>query len=489
MVLSNLAGSEYLPTWRVREFVGIRPMNANFAAEPRMGDTEMLYFRRCFLLLSCLTALGFESSATAAGVTLTESADDTRTFAVRTRLKVEGTIQTAGADGKTSSLKTVVDGKLSFLERRLPAGGRDADALRSIRYYELAEADITVADRKTVNRLDGSQKVIVAEGRRDGVRVYSHDASMTPDGVELLRTPGDNLILIGLLPAGEVQAGSTWKPDDWVLPALATVEAVEKSEVSCKVDKLDERYAVISFEGKVSGAIQGALTKIGIKGQLAYDLQKKNIRQVVMTQTEERSVGAVSPGMQVTATLYIDRSPSGISGPLTDNVLNAVAISPTQQQLALWFNAPWGVRFAFDRNWSVFHQKDEVAVLRLVEAGSLLAQCNVSKVPSVVAGQQTTSDQFQADIRTSLGAGLQEIVKAEQTKTEDGLILQRVVATGTSRDIPMHWLYYLCTAPDGRQLAFAFSVESRLVEKLAGRDREMVESVIFTNQRAAALPQ
>ena len=450
----------------------------------------MLLNRQFIALLCGVLGLAQLTAHAHAGVKLIETADDARTFAVKTRLKVEGSIQTAGVDGKTTTLKTNVDGKLSFLERRLPAGGRDADALRSIRYYELAEADITVADRKTVNRLDGSQKVIVAEGRRDGVRVYSHEAAMTPDGVELLRTPGDNLMLIGLLPAQEIQTGSTWKPDDWVMPALTTVEAVSESELNCKLDKLDDRYAVISFEGKITGAVQGALTKITLKGQLAYDLAKKHIRQVVLTQTEDRTVGAVSPGMQVTATLYIDRSPSGISGPLTDKVIASIAISPTSQQLAVWFDAPWGVRFAFDRNWFVFHQKDEVAVLRLVEAGSLLAQCNVSRVPNVPAGQQTTSDQFQADIRTSLGTGLQEILKAEQTKTEDGLILQRVIATGTSRDIPMHWLYYLCTSPDGRQLAFAFSVESRLVEKLAGRDREMVESVLFVNrQTAAAAPQ
>lgn len=441
-----------------------------------------------FSLRSRLLSLVMLASAAAplsAAEKIAEATDDERTFSVRSRLKVEGTLLTAGVDGKSTSLKTTVDGKLTYLERRLPPGGRDAEALRSMRNYQLAEAEIAVGDRKTISRLEKSSQQIVAEGRREGIRVYSVTGPMTYDNVELLRTPGDSLALLGLLPLTEIEAGSTWTPPAWVLPSLTGVEAVSESTLNCKVEKLDSQFAVMAFQGRIVGAVSGAVTKIDVKGQIAFDLAKKHIRQAVVEQEEDRAIGAVSPGMKVKATIYVDRAPVAGSSAFSEATLSRVPINTEPQQLALWFDAPWGVRFAYDRNWHVFHQKDNVAVLRLMDAGSLVAQCNVSQMPTLAAGAATPINQFQDDIRTSLGAALKGISEAAQTKLANGATLYRVVATGEAQKVPMHWLYYLSIAPDGRQTAFVFAVESRLVEQLGQRDREMVESVLYVGTKAA----
>ncbi len=437
---------------------------------------------RCFAL-PCLLSIAAALPLSAADK-IGESADDARTFSVRSRLKVDGTISTAGAEGKATSLKLAVDGKLTYLERRLPPGGRDAEALRSMRNYQLAEADITVGDRKTINRLDKTAQQIVAEGRREGVRVYSIAGPMTYENVELLRTPGDSLALLGLLPVQEIDATSNWAPPAWVLPCLAGVEAVSEATVNCKIEKLDSQFAIIAFEGRLTGAVQGAVTKLTVTGKVAFDRTNKHIRQAVVEQDEERAIGAVSPGMKVKATIHVDRAPVSGSNAFSDSALSRVPINTEPQQLALWFDAPWGLRFAYDRNWHVFHQKENVAVLRLMDAGSLIAQCNVSQMPTLVAGTVTSINQFQDDIRSSLGASVKGFSEAASTKTASGITLYRVVATGEAQKVPMHWLYYLCIAPDGRQTAFVFAVESRLMEQLAARDREMVESVIFVGGKA-----
>lgn len=440
-----------------------------------------MYVLRCFAL-PCFMLLSVTLSLTAAEK-IGESADDVRTFSVRSRLKVDGTILTAGAEGKASSLKLSVDGKLTYLERRLPPGGRDAEALRAMRNYQLAEAEITVADRKTINRLDKNSQQIVAEGRREGVRVYSTAGPMTYENVELLRTPGDSLALLGLLPLQEIDASSNWTPPAWVLPCLAGVEAVSEVTANCKIEKLDSQFAIIAFEGRLSGAVHGAVTKITVTGKVAFDRTNKHIRQAVVEQEEERAIGAVSPGMKVKATVHVDRATVSGSNAFSDTALSKVPINTESQQLALWFDASWGLRFAYDRNWHVFHQKDNVAVLRLMDAGSLVAQCNVSQMPTLVAGTVTSINQFQDDIRTSLGTSVKGFSEAASTKTASGITLYRVVVTGESQKVPMHWLYYLCISPDGRQTAFVFSVESRLVDQLATRDREMVESVIFVGSK------
>lgn len=438
---------------------------------------------RC-LCLALLMEVFIGSATRGAEFTLAEPATDARVFSVRSRLTVEGSINTSSPGMPPSELRMKVDGKLSYLERRIAPAGKDADSLRSVRYYQVADAAIDVAGRQTVNQLPESSRIVVAEGHRSGLRLWNPQTRMTRETIELLRSPGDSLALIGVLPKTAVASGATWQPEYWVLPLLTGVEAISKNRFDCRLEKVDSQFAVIALDGEIEGAIHGAITKIAVTGQVAWDLQGRYIRQAKVTQTEERAVGAVSPGMKVTATMYVDRQPSAVAGALTDELTASIPVNPDPELLALTFDTAGGVRVVLDRNWHVFHQNAEVAVLRLVEDGSLIAQCNVSSVPTVAAGSHTPDEAFVADIRTALGGQLQKLESAETLKSPDGLRLYRVIASGQARNVALHWLYYLCTAPDGRQTAFVFSVESQLLDRLAGRDRAIVESIQF-----AASPQ
>lgn len=442
-----------------------------------------------FTAIALLILIVNESTVAAEPISVSEPATEQRVFSVRCRLKVSGNIETSSQpvaaagqksdDNKTTGLKLNVDGKFSFLERRLPAGGQDADAFRALRRYQLAEADITIDGQKTVNQLPGNARQIVAEGTGTGIRVWSPDTRMSYLAVELLRSPGDSLALASLLPTTPVEQGTSWEPPYWTLPMLTGIEAVSKTTLKCSVSKIDKQYVVIKVSGGVEGATLGAFANITIDGQIAFDRKANHIRQAKITQTEKRTVGAVSPGMNVTATVYVDRQISGVKGGLTDSATDAIPISPEADQLALGFSCPWNLTFACDRDWHVFHQTKDVAVLRYLRNGSLIAQCNVSPVPQAAAGSHTTEPQFQADIQSALGSQFRKIEKAEQIPTTDGRWLYRVTATGVARNVQMHWFYYLCAAPDGRQVAFVYAVESRLVEQFGGQDIAQVRGLKF----------
>jgi len=440
--------------------------------------------------VAILSIVAMNDSSTAAGpISISESATEQRVFSVRCRLQVDGNIETTAqpsADSnakkeaeKSSNLKLNVDGKFSFLERRLPAGGQDADAFRALRRYQLAEADITIDGQKTVNQLPDAARQIVAEGTNTGIRVWSPDTRMSYLAVELLRSPGDSLALAALLPKTPVEQGTSWEPPYWTLPMLTGIEAVSKSTLNCSVSKIDSQYVVIQITGNVEGATLGAFANIEIDGQIAWDRKAGHIRQTKITQREKRTVGAVSPGMNLTATVYVDRQLSGVKGGLTDEAVDAIPISPETDQLALAFQCPWNLTFGCDRDWHVFHQTKDVAVLRYIRNGSLIAQCNVSPVPQAAAGNHTSEPQFQSDIQTALGSQFRRIEKAEEIPTTDGRWIYRVTATGVARNVPMHWFYYLCAAPDGRQVAFVYAVESRLVEQFGGQDIAQVRGLQF----------
>ncbi|MHC4879607.1 MAG: hypothetical protein ACYTGL_24395 [Planctomycetota bacterium] len=440
-------------------------------------------------MTAAFVAMLLAVQAAIAGVSMSGGADDDRVFSVRCRLEVSGDLKTAAPESKGVTLPLKVDARLSFLERRLPAGGEDAEAYRAARSYQVSEARIEVSGEPTQSNMPADGRLIVAEGRSNGVQLWSPERSLTFESLDLLSTPGDSLALHALLPDGEVEAGATWQPAYWVIPLLTGVEAVSKHELTCKLEKVDDKFAVIAVEGSVEGAIDGAYTKISVNGQIAWDVDKQHIRQAKITQTEERAVGVVSPGMNVTATMYVDRQPSSLAGPLSGSRVESLPIVPEAHQLALQFESAWDFHFACDRNWHLFHQTKDVAVLRLVEKGSLIAQCNVSKVPQVAAGSHTPEQTFQADIRTALAGQLQQITNAEQLETDDGRWLYRVTATGMSRNTPMTWYYYLCAAPDGRQVAFAFSLETRFVGQFANRDLGFARSLTFGSRSTASARQ
>ncbi|WP_299461652.1 hypothetical protein [uncultured Gimesia sp.] len=439
----------------------------------------------CFSLSLVAASLSSETkSAAAETYEFRESNTDSRTFNVNSTIKVDGLLETAIKSGQSRTLKLDVEGKLQYLERRLPGKGRDAEALRSLRYYESATANIDVQGQKTFARGRDKHRMIVAEGTTEGLSLHSPVGPLMPSELELLNSPGDSLPVIALLPQSEVEVGEVWTPDRWVLQSLTGLEAVLKSELTCKLESVENELANISFQGKIEGATVGAQTEIAVTGKLQFRMNGHFISHLEMEQTEKRSVGSVSPGMKVTARVNWNRTLAVGTGPLTDEALAAIPLETKPEAKYLSFEPPWDVRLLLPRDWYVFHQTSQVAVLRLLEKGSLIAQTNISKIPSVKPGSHTSEEQFQQDIRTSLGANLIKILKAENLSPADGKFIHRVTVAGKANEIPVQWIYYLCAAPSGRQISFVFTVDEKLVDQLDNRDTDLVLSLEFLEPQA-----
>ena len=157
----------------------------------------------------------------------------------------------------------------------------------------------------------------------------------------------------------------------------------------------------------------------------------------------------------------------------------------------------WNLRMYHDRRWHLFHQSADVALLRLLDQGGFIAQCNIKKLPDVEPGQHVSEDQFQTDIRQTLGKNFQQIVQSEKLKLKDGLYVFRVVAVGSVDRLnaknepesnPMQWIYYLVANSDGRQISFVFSVDPRQAKELENRDLSMVAGVEFLSPRPRPRP-
>ncbi|WP_417384337.1 hypothetical protein [Gimesia sp.] len=440
--------------------------------------------------LLCLALIAFALTASTAPAfaetyEFREPVQDARTFNVNSTVRVKGQLETAIKTGQARSLELDVDGKFQYLERRLPGTGRDAEAFRSLRYYEAATATIDVQGQKTYARGSDKHRLIVAEGTLEGLSLHAPNSHLLPSELELLNSPGDSLPVLALLPQSDVEVGEVWTPDRWVLQSLTGLEAVLKSELTCQLDSVEDQLATISFKGSIEGATVGAQTTITVKGKLQFRLDHNYISQLELQQTEKRSVGSVSPGMKVTADVNWTRSVATAPGPLTDEILATIPLETSPEAKYLSFEPPWDVRLLLPRDWYVFHQTGQVAVLRLLDKGSLVSQANISKIPTVKPGEHTSEEQFQQDIRSSLGDKLVKILKAENLSTDDGRFIHRVTVAGKANDIPVQWIYYLCASPSGRQISFVFTVDEKLIDELNQRDTDIVLSLQFLEPKPA----
>lgn len=439
-------------------------------------------------------ALWFVQSAAASeSYRLDEPITDARVYAVTSRVDVEGRLETLDASNKTRTLKLEANGSLGYRERRLSGTGRDAQALRTLRFYDEADARVTVESNVTSMRLPDDRRLIVAQGERDGATVYSPSGPLTFRDVELLRTPADSLALLALLPDEPVVVGEKWRPETWALQMLTGTDAVLKSALTCELESVADGTARVRFAGELEGANQAAQTEIELSGRYDYDLKRGYIKRLELKQREKASAGPVAPALEVTAKVVLERTLSDDAGPLSASVASRIPLDPDPSLMLLRFDAPGGVRFHHDRGWHLFHQTGEVAILRLIDEGSFVAQLNVTRIPDAEPGRHTSEVKFQQDIRESLGGKLSRIEKAEQLETEDGRFLYRVTATGEvlgaaedgkkAKQIPMTWTYYLCAAPSGRQVSLLFAVETELLEKLDERDLEIVSGLEFLDTR------
>jgi len=397
-------------------------------------------------------------------------------FDVTANVEVRGKLKTASEKDKTTDLDLAVDAKFDYRERRLPGAGRDAVSLRSLRQYEKAEAAINVNNNRSFSSLTKTDPLIVANGQREGLQFYRPDESMTRGELELLQMPGDGLAVLGLLPQTKVEVGQKWTVENWAAQMLTGTEALLKSSVACELESVRNQRAKIRVSGNVEGAIQGATTEIELSGHYVFDLKENFLKSLELEQTEKRSVGPVSPGMDVVATVRLVRSPTSDQGKLIASAAEKIPLEPEADALELTLQLPWNATISHSRDWHVFQRTPHQTVLRLVKGGGLIAQCNLSPLSQPENGDGLSEPDFRELVKKGLGENLESIVSSHSLESDGNLSLHRIIAKGESQKIDMTWHYYLAAEKD-RQMLFFVAFETDLKDKLGEADLELVKSL------------
>jgi hypothetical protein len=382
----------------------------------------------------------------------------------------------APIEGKMERRAMSVVGRLQYDERLLATDPDQAGVpIHSIRHVGKAEASIRINDRGLPPRtLNPERRLIVAQAS-EPLTLFSPQGRLTRDDLDLVTLVGDSLVVDRLLPTEEVALGGTWKIDTATLARLLHLEAIEVAEVECVLKEVDASVAKMELAGAVHGSVGGVATEIELRANYQYDRQRKCVRWIALGLKEKRAVGHVAPGVEATSRLVVHIHPSDASPELAAGRLVGLVLEATDEQLLLDYQPVWGaLRLAHDRRWHATVDERQVAVLRFVDRGELVAQLNLAPLADREPGRAKSLEPFQREIKEALGERFGQFVKASQFSNDQQYRILRVEVLGRVSELPIRWVYYYIADAQGRNTALVFTMEAELAGRFADADEQLV---------------
>jgi hypothetical protein len=347
-----------------------------------------MYFRSTFFTFLLLAPLA-SPVAGQDSVTLAERFEPGAISRVEVSVKLSGKLAVpAGKDKPPRLVALTGNSRVSYEERILTAD--EPGMLKAVRIYRDVEfvrvVDGMVQDagiRPSVRRM----VVIKTEGRR---APFSPDGPLTWGEIDVVRTDVFNPAAIpGLLPAGPVKKGQTWKASAAAVSELTDMEKVDSGELTIELIGVTEvdrkRVARLKMSGTVKGVNEDGPNEQTLDGSAYFDLDAAMLTYLSIKGSHKLLDGngqtaGVIEGQFTMTRAAIARPPAELS----DAALGIVALKPTAENtLLLYDNSDLGVRFLYPRGWRVGAvQGRQVTLDHARGAGILITVEPAARVPT-----------------------------------------------------------------------------------------------------------
>ncbi|MCH2113427.1 MAG: hypothetical protein MK171_00725 [Pirellulales bacterium] len=391
------------------------------------------------------------------------------------KLRVGGDLSIRDAE-TPEKLPLSVRGELCY-EERLLAWSASGTA-RSLRCYQNATADIQVGDGGERRALSASAQRVIAEVHDNRSALNGTERPLSRQQYDLLNTVGNTLALQRLLPDRAVAEGETWDHPITAIGPLLGLDHVAACEVASVVAGADHNGVQLRLAGTVHGTMDGAPTEMELRGAYLFDLGEKRIAKFNLAIKELRTASEIVPGLDIVAKISITLQDISDTPTITDDQARLAANQSLPVGRDLLFDAGTkGYRFTHDKAWYVTGEQSELLSLRYMKDGDLVAHCNLTALPARSQGRATSLDQFERDVRDSLGESLETVVASTHWATAQGYGCLGVIAMGEVQGVPIEWRYYLIAADGLPRVSLAVTVEQSMLQQFNDSDRQLVESL------------
>jgi hypothetical protein len=425
-------------------------------------------------------------------IRLSESVDPGDLSQVKALLEVEGQLQLKPGGATTPELPLKITGKFLYDERRLTSNEVEPNQgkLASVRHYHRAEALFELNNERRQSVLPEARRLIVVRRSGDQTTLGAPHGPLTREHTELIDIPGNSLLLAGLLPGDAVAVGQSWEVSNTALQGLLGWDSVTDCQVRGQLNSVKDDAATIDYEGTANGTANGVATTVELKAKSVFDLQRHRIRWFGAALRENRDVGPAEPGFKVTARLQMAIGQLDTSAPLSEASLAELSPTPGETPPPLLIESSnAGCRLLADSRWYLTVDRHDATVLRFVDDGESLAQCNITSMPDLAPGKHVLLETFQQDIRQTLANNFGQFIDASQWRTNEGLRVLRVSAEGAVSEVTVQWIYYLISDEKGRRTAVVFTLDQKNAERFAAADQALVSGFQFVEPPTAEQPR
>jgi len=438
-------------------------------------------------LAACIVAASILVSgpAVARTETVVPSSGPPTASLVRIDLRATGRLF---APGSAAVAEQPIDLEARFDFREAPAGAG------AVRRYDRAVARMTRGESVVRRSLgeDARDVCVVLAGAAP--RPQLADGFLSREEIDLLDTPFDALLIDGIRPGTDVAVADTWRLPDELTAALVGIDVVDSGGLDVRLDAVTDGLASLCVVGTVVGRVDGTSSRLTVDGKATAAATPAEqdggwrlagrVTRLEATIRERREPGWVSPGIDVVATMTLQRTepaPATDDAPPAGGLAAAAADRPrgAGSSNRAWHRHPQGrYTMVIDARWRVVEDGPEGLVMRLIDADGLVAQCSLVPLPRVAADAAPGEATVQTDVRRSLGEQFGHFSESEATTRDDGTRVVRVVADGAAADRPFRWIHQLLTGPAGHQVAVTCLLEPAMAERFAAADRELVAGLI-----------
>lgn len=422
----------------------------------------------------------------AAGVRRTKTISLRPKFAPASVSRVEMGLEVNGEnrvvdDNKVARSKMSILANVTYEERLLGASIAAGGPVRSIRNYEKAAVLLKLGEKDELRpTLGEARRLVGVELDAPSLMLFSPHGPITRDELDVLEMHGAGMSLLAymLLPDKPVAVGGSWEHAPELIASMLDLDAVRQTDVKSTLETVEQGTAKILMEGEVEGAVGGVATKIELKARTHFSLSAGRISWFGMVLHENRAIGHVEGGLDAMSKLQIRITPLDQPAALADEAIRGLSLKADDAQTLLSYESPeGGWELVHDRKWYITRDEDRLAIMRRVDRGEFVAQCNIQTLDDAKPEQNVPLTEFQEDIRQGLGDNFKEFLQASERPAGEDTRIYRVVAAGEVEELPIHWIYYLVADKRGRQVVLVFTIEAGLLEKFGAADEEIVSAL------------
>lgn len=290
-------------------------------------------------------------------------------------------------DKPPQTIKISGQSRIDYVERILPNDPREAE-YKSLRIYELVEFKKKSADRTDESTIRPAVRRLVLMKKGQHKVPFSPDGPLVWSEIDLLRTDIMVSALGGLLPDKEVEPGNSWNASTSAVIELTDTEKIDKGELTCTLEKVEENgprtIARVSFTGTIEGVNEDGPMRQKLEGALLVDVKAQCITYLQIDGTLYLLDDKKNEAGKITGTFKLLRAPLNSHKGLSDEAIKGIGLEPNEENTRLLVdNEQLGVRFVHSRNWRVVRNTGrQITLDETGGAGLLITLDKADAVPA-----------------------------------------------------------------------------------------------------------